>query len=673
MNDLDLELTDPDGNLYYGNNFANGQSVPGGSPDERNNVEGLLLSSPRPGRWWVNVSARSAPMGPQDYALVLSGPIVEITADPSAESASIAPQPLLEGELASLDFVVRNKGRGPASGFPYVVTVDGYALESGLLPHLPAGESATVHSSWMAVRGEHTIALEIDPEGLFDELVEGNNRVEERATVLHYGVRASLTPDETLVDPGGACELLGEVENTGTAVDTVLIEFTASAPGWSAQAQPSSVGLAPGESAQVALRALCPPEALAGEAARLTLRAVSSGNSSYVAEAVGRAVTRQIFGIGLPPSPAPERIHPWEVAGFNLTLTNSGNGLDVVNLGIAGQRPGWTVTQSAQTISIPARSEATLEVSVAPEPMSLAGNSSTITVTAASSGGVSASCELTVVVEQFYNLSLELVPLNQSVPPGGSALALCFVSNNGNGLDRAGLELGLPPGWSAPIESVLRLEGYEHSRRDLEIRVPPGELAGDYRVSLTVRSEGGQVLTEAFPVHVEQVYAVASRASPMREPLFPGDVASFYISVTNLGNGRDSFDVLPLGLPEFLSIRRLTGPVPLGPGETAAVEARISPLEASPPGELVLSFRASSRGSPLTQNTTTVTLSLLATPAQPPPVSPGGIYSGPATVGGGDLCLPALVVAVALTAAYATMPRRSRLGLTPPPPSNLKY
>ncbi|MGQ9582641.1 MAG: S8 family serine peptidase [Thermoplasmatota archaeon] len=671
VSDLDLELTDPDGNLYYGNNFAGGQSVPGGSPDERNNVEGLLLSTPRAGRWWVNVSARSLPMGPQDFALVLSGPVVEISSDPSAEAASVAPQPLLEGELAALDFVVRNRGRGPATGFPYIVTIDGRPLESGILPDLQSGESARVQSSWVALRGEHVVALEIDPAASMDELDEGNNRVEAHVTVLHYGVRASLSPSEAEVDPGASCGFVAEVGNTGTVGDTVLVEFTTSALGWSARAEPSSVHLQPGESAQIALSASCPPEALAGERAELTLRVVSSGNSSHRAEASGRALTRQIYGVGLPASPAPARIYPWESAVFDLAVTNSGNGLDVVNIELSGGSPGWMVAQSVQTLSIAARSEAPLELTVAPEPMSLAGNSSTTTVTAKSSGGASASCELSVIVEQFFNLTLGVVPLDQSAPPGGSVRALYLVANNGNGQDRAGIELGLPEGWSAPTEPVLPLAGYEHSRGELEIHIPPGELAGDYQVSLTVRSEGGQVLTEAFPVRVEQVYAVACRAFPMRESLFPGDAASFYVSVTNLGNGRDSFDVAPLGLPEFMEVRRLPGPVPLGPGETAAVIASISPSGDAPPGELGLRFRASSRGSPLAQNTTAVTVSLLAAPAPPQPPPPGRVYSGPLTVGGWDVCLPVLAAASALTAVYAAFQRRA-WHRRPPPPFNFK-
>ena len=62
VNDLDLTVTSPTGTVY-----------PQGSKDRLNNVEQVLISSPVVGTYLVRVTGYNVPMGPQDYALVVSG------------------------------------------------------------------------------------------------------------------------------------------------------------------------------------------------------------------------------------------------------------------------------------------------------------------------------------------------------------------------------------------------------------------------------------------------------------------------------------------------------------------------------------------------------------------------------------------------------------------------
>lgn len=82
VNDLDLELVGPEGAVYRGNQFINGQSIanaPGS--DAINNVEGIHLSLPVPGEYVVRVrgsrvvedSRRDTAAVDQDFALVISG------------------------------------------------------------------------------------------------------------------------------------------------------------------------------------------------------------------------------------------------------------------------------------------------------------------------------------------------------------------------------------------------------------------------------------------------------------------------------------------------------------------------------------------------------------------------------------------------------------------------
>jgi len=77
INDLDLEAVAPDGTTYLGNVFSGGVSVPGGSPDFRNNVEQIHLPFPPTGTWLARIRATAVNVARQGYALVISGDVAE--------------------------------------------------------------------------------------------------------------------------------------------------------------------------------------------------------------------------------------------------------------------------------------------------------------------------------------------------------------------------------------------------------------------------------------------------------------------------------------------------------------------------------------------------------------------------------------------------------------------
>jgi hypothetical protein len=73
VNDLDLEVQAPNGCIYKGNVYAAGQSQVGGSYDRLNTVEGVHLYDAPAGTYTVRVTAYDVPVGPQPYALVVTG------------------------------------------------------------------------------------------------------------------------------------------------------------------------------------------------------------------------------------------------------------------------------------------------------------------------------------------------------------------------------------------------------------------------------------------------------------------------------------------------------------------------------------------------------------------------------------------------------------------------
>ncbi|MBI2843133.1 MAG: S8 family serine peptidase [Armatimonadetes bacterium] len=65
VNDLNLTVVGPDGSIYLGN----------GTADDTNNLEGVDIAAPTPGDFTVRITAGNVPIGPQPFALVVSGAI----------------------------------------------------------------------------------------------------------------------------------------------------------------------------------------------------------------------------------------------------------------------------------------------------------------------------------------------------------------------------------------------------------------------------------------------------------------------------------------------------------------------------------------------------------------------------------------------------------------------
>ena len=119
VNDLDLEVTAPGGQVYRGNVFAAGsQSITGGSFDRINSVEQVRLTAPAAGSYTVRVIAAAVPgngepfSDRQGYALVVSA----AAATPPALAAPAAASASDQG------------GAGIALSIPVVAGASGYNI-----------------------------------------------------------------------------------------------------------------------------------------------------------------------------------------------------------------------------------------------------------------------------------------------------------------------------------------------------------------------------------------------------------------------------------------------------------------------------------------------------------------------------------------------------------------
>ena len=78
VNDLNLEVTAPNGTLYRGNQFVNGTSVQSNNADTVNTVESVIINNPARGMYQVKVTAMNIGNGSrQRYSIVATGDLFD--------------------------------------------------------------------------------------------------------------------------------------------------------------------------------------------------------------------------------------------------------------------------------------------------------------------------------------------------------------------------------------------------------------------------------------------------------------------------------------------------------------------------------------------------------------------------------------------------------------------
>ena len=201
VNDLDLIVTSPSGEIYYGNNFINGVSAIGGSSDDLNNVERFKSILPEVGTWSVEVGHSGGFL--QEYAIVFTGDIIE-TVLPDltvlANSLSTSVESPLQGDTFLIEAKWKNQAAGSSGDYSILIEdiTDGDIILEQEKTSLSGGSLASLsYPHIFSTTGLHTIKITLDSNSevleLNDELNGiNNNYLQMDVYVSQVGVR--LTP-----------------------------------------------------------------------------------------------------------------------------------------------------------------------------------------------------------------------------------------------------------------------------------------------------------------------------------------------------------------------------------------------------------------------------------------------------------------------------------------------
>lgn len=179
VNDLDLKIIGPGNIEYHGNRFQSNTNYSMTNPidyDTTNNVEVINIDSPSTGSYKIEVIGKNVSQGPQPFALVISGAVVEGEPPPPPVQPTIelkvipGARTVIKGQQTT--YTAKITSKGGASGAVNVGLVFGIGSASSIgitytiIPNpvnLPAGGSAealiTMNTSQITPNGDYGITV----------------------------------------------------------------------------------------------------------------------------------------------------------------------------------------------------------------------------------------------------------------------------------------------------------------------------------------------------------------------------------------------------------------------------------------------------------------------------------------------------------------------------------
>jgi len=148
VNDLNLELTAPDGTIFRGNKYSGGQSIPNPSDWDHVNVEECCrINEPQTGVWHVTVGGQQVVFGPQPYAYAITGDITPETGilegrlELPKNKTSFHVLGSVTNGLITFEIVLPGQTEVEVSLFD----ITGRKIETLCHGKLPAGKNVTTH------------------------------------------------------------------------------------------------------------------------------------------------------------------------------------------------------------------------------------------------------------------------------------------------------------------------------------------------------------------------------------------------------------------------------------------------------------------------------------------------------------------------------------------------
>jgi uncharacterized membrane protein/ribosomal protein S27E len=631
------------------------------------NVTVSILADEPPGfaNISINATSRLDPDTPQKtdslimITRILQAYAVEIGPD---QALALDPEP---GETVTYQLTVENKGTGlddieiekgiiPTDVNVIVTTEDAEGQLVTKLKALPPYEPVIIYVKITIGGTENHDACVFAIDIFAKSKKEGVADTATLTTTInpYYAVEVSCTFDTQYVtphstDPKAYVDYLITILNKGSASDSFGIDITGTHSVWAHIYAGTTDSITPavdaGATTQVTIR-ITIPNNQPPEDFSLTVTVTSQGNTEKTDSVQLTTIIEQLYAIDIIPVihkvSTPQQTgeaQAYREVTVAFKLQNKGTGLDGISWEVKGDYADWVPTKGGSVGPLNT-SEVSATIGLIVEvPTSTAIGEYTFYVEANSQGDPTktATQTFTIVVTEFYALTLTCTETMKSGKPGDTLTYTLTIKNKGNTEDTITFSReGTKKDWCTIEPSAVTLPpaGMEGATYDITVTIEipttvSEALADTYIINVTALSEDG--ITEAkiqLKVQVKQVYDVevttvdwTQTVGPETSAIATSDVTVEYkLKITNKGNGYDQYEVyISSALP---SVQWEAVVVPattrlLAPGETDSnITVKLTIPQMYVESENKISLTVASTGDPerLTERTYTMTVKILA-------------------------------------------------------------
>lgn len=426
-------------------------------------------------------------------------------------------------------------------------------------------------------------------------------------------------PGSGPVNPGTNVIYTYTVTNTGAS--PIAVNLSRNDPaGWASAPSPATLNLNAGASGTFTITVAVPSNALAGNYTFSVTAQVGATQRT-----VNTTTTvAQVYGVAIAPTSQTATFARPQVIDFTHTITNTGNGTDTIAVtAVVSPNDGATVSvPGGNCVNLAAFSSCTRVIRLN-IPAGPGASLYTVTVTATSSGNP--AVQATAIDTASAGAAPQIAPASQLKEglPGETVTFTHTVTNIGQSAGTFTPSLTLSQGspWSGGLTdpSSFTLNPSESRVVTLTVTVPNAPIpdAGTLvTATLTVQATGGASATAASVTRVGLVpgFTLSPATAPTLN-LPPGATAIFTHTLTNTGNGADTFVVtgtLSSGLENLVITPSGSFALGRGASQQVVVQARVRDGQAV--GTEQIQVTGARVGGSVPSQTQTDTVNVLAAP-----------------------------------------------------------
>ena len=411
--------------------------------------------------------------------------------------------------------------------------------------------------------------------------------------------------------PGDLVTYTHTLTNTGDGVDQFALTYTAVPTDWVVTIEPAQTGfLQPSTSIPFTVTVLVPADTLSGTMHMVTVTAVTE--DPHASDTLTDTTTVGLIG-GLTLEPDNSRDVPDGTSTvYTHTLTSYSNIVDTITLTATGSLPGWDVSITPESVVMNPLDSVEVEVTVTVPPGS-GGLQHVTNVTATSTlPGVIATATNTTTVPIVTGI-LFTPNLTEVVFADSTVYYTHTLTNLGNLTDTFNIISNSVQGWLTDITTwPIEVAPGASVPVTAVITVPPGTPPLTDTLTITVTSQTEITTTATVTDTTVVIQYVEIEFIPDHDDIADPDTIQVYThTLTNNGDGTDTFDLTYSGVPPRTVTLEPASSVTLNAGETAVITANLDIPFAASGLQNVTHITATSRVSPAISatvvNTTTVT------------------------------------------------------------------